>query len=406
MPRCSLTYPAFPVLSAREVDPPWWLSGTEEQEAGRNKRGQSQGTIYQRRDGRWEGALTIPGTSGRRKRFYAATEEQAERQLAALVGAVAAGEAIAPEAQAVGDHLAWWLEAIIKPARRASTYRSYEALVRLHRHPTLGHLPLASLTPQHVQAALQRQAAGPPAAKPCAVQRMRDVLRSALKYALRCGLVARNAAALAAPPRYLRPEVRPFTPEEARAFLGASRGGRLAALYAVALALGLTWGDVDLTAGTLQVRQQVQRGDGHLRRCELKPAQRRRTLPLPRSLRVLLVAHRERQRAERHLAGARRRAPIADLVFTTTSGTPLQPRTLVKQSHALGARAGLRRQRFHALRHCCATLLLAQGAWLRVSMETLGHSQIGVPMNTYAQVVPALQHEATARMDAFLYSTR
>ncbi len=83
--------------------------GDRGEAARMNKRGQSQGTIYQRRDGRWEGALTIPGTSGRRKRFYAATEEQAERQLAALVRAVAAGEAIAPESQTVGDYLAWWL---------------------------------------------------------------------------------------------------------------------------------------------------------------------------------------------------------------------------------------------------------------------------------------------------------
>ena len=183
--------------------------------------------------------MTLPGTGGRRKRFYAATEEQAERQLAALAGAIATGEAIAPDAQAVGDYLAWWLEAVVKPSRRASTHRSYESLVRLHLRPTLGHLPLTGLTPQHVQAALHQRAAGPLAGKPCAVQRMRDVLRSALKCALRCGLVARNAAALAEPPPYARPAVCPFTPEEARTFLAAIRGERLEALYAIALALGV-----------------------------------------------------------------------------------------------------------------------------------------------------------------------
>ena len=94
---------------------------------------------------------------------------------------------------------------------------------------------------------------------------------------------------------------------------------------------------------------------------------------------------------------ARWREPIADLVFTTTIGTPLQPRTVVTQFHALVERAGLRRQRFHDLRHCCATLLLAQGVSLRVIMETLGHNQIGVSMNTYAHVIPALREDATAR---------
>ncbi|HET8630635.1 MAG TPA: tyrosine-type recombinase/integrase [Thermomicrobiales bacterium] len=118
----------------------------------------------------------------------------------------------------------------------------------------------------------------------------------------------------------------------------------------------------------------------------------------------MLGAHRERQRAERHLAGARWHEPIADLVFTTTIGTPLQPRTVAEPFHALVARAGLRRQRFHDPRHCCATLLLVQGVSPRVIMETLGHNQIGVTLHTYTHVVPALHQEATARMEAFLRS--
>lgn len=376
------------------------------------KRAHNQGTVYRRHDGRWEGAVTLPGTGGRRKRFYAATEAQAARQLATLVAAVAHGETISTEARTVGDYLAWWLEAIVRPARRTSTHRSYESLIRLHLLPTLGHVPLASLTPRQVQAALAERAVGLLAGKPCTGQRLRDTLRSALKHALRCGLVARNAADLAEPPRYARPEVRPFTPEEARAFLAAVRGARLEALYAVALAhglrqgeaLGLTWDDVDLAAGTIHIRLQLQRIDRQLRRRDLKTPQSRRTLPVPPTLLALLVAHRERQREERDRAGARWREPIADLVFTTTIGTPLQPRGVVTQFHALVARAGLRRQRFHDLRHCCATLLLAQGVSLRVIMETLGHNQIGVTMNTYAHVIPALREDATARMEAFLQS--
>jgi integrase len=65
-------------------------------------------------------------------------------------------------------------------------------------------------------------------------------------------------------------------------------------------------------------------------------------------------------------------------------------------------RAGVRRIRLHDLRHTCATLLLAQGVAPRVVMETLGHSQIGVTMNTYAHVLPVLQKDAADRMDAAL----
>jgi integrase len=58
--------------------------------------------------------------------------------------------------------------------------------------------------------------------------------------------------------------------------------------------------------------------------------------------------------------------------------------------------------RLHDLRHSCATLLLAQGVNPRVVMETLGHSQVSLTLNTYSHVLPALQHDAAARMNAIL----
>ena len=66
------------------------------------------------------------------------------------------------------------------------------------------------------------------------------------------------------------------------------------------------------------------------------------------------------------------------------------------------ATAGLRRQRFHDLRHAAASLLLAQGASLREIMEVLGRSQIALTANLYTHLTPAMKKEAAARMDAVL----
>ncbi len=68
------------------------------------------------------------------------------------------------------------------------------------------------------------------------------------------------------------------------------------------------------------------------------------------------------------------------------------------------ADAGLPRQRFHDLRHCCASLMLAQNVPARVVMETLGHSQISLTMNTYSHVMPAMQRDAADLLDALLAS--
>jgi len=89
------------------------------------------------------------------------------------------------------------------------------------------------------------------------------------------------------------------------------------------------------------------------------------------------------------------------LVFTTPTGRPLHGTNVTRTFQQPLAKAALRRQRFHDLRHSCASLLLAQGVHPRVVMETLGHSQIGLTMNTYSHVLPPLQRAAVS-MDEVL----
>ena len=165
--------------------------------------------------------------------------------------------------QTVAQYMDRWLADVAKPTVRASTYKSYESYVRLHIKPALGHHSLAKLAPQHVQAFLNSKSAA--GLSPRTVQYIRAILRRAIGQAMKWGLVARNVAALVDLPRSRRAEVRPLTPELARAFLDAAKGDRLEALYAVAVALGLRqddalglrWADVDLGGGTLRVRHAL-----------------------------------------------------------------------------------------------------------------------------------------------------
>ena len=90
------------------------------------------------------------------------------------------------------------------------------------------------------------------------------------------------------------------------------------------------------------------------------------------------------------------------LVFTTDTGRPLDGRNVTRLFKAILRQAELPDIRYHDLRHTAATLLLAQGVDPRTIMETLGHSQISMTLDTYAHVVPALQREAAAKMDAIL----
>ncbi len=75
-------------------------------------------------------------------------------------------------------------------------------------------------------------------------------------------------------------------------------------------------------------------------------------------------------------------------------GGPLEPRNVNRSWYAVRTRAGLDSVRLHDLRHSCASFLLAAGASPRTVMKTLGHSQIGLTMNTYTHVLPEIERAA------------
>ena len=84
----------------------------------------------------------------------------------------------------------------------------------------------------------------------------------------------------------------------------------------------------------------------------------------------------------------------AGYVFTTAQGGPIDPTNLTRAFTTLLRKAGLRRIRFHDLRHSTATLLLEQGVELVVIKELLGHAHIGVTATVYAHVRLRLQRDA------------
>ena len=91
-----------------------------------------------------------------------------------------------------------------------------------------------------------------------------------------------------------------------------------------------------------------------------------------------------------------------DLVFTTSIGTPLEPTNLRRDFDALIVKAGVRRIRFHDLRHTCAYLLMAQGVSPRVVMDMLGHSTLSVTMDLYSHVMPSALLDASRAIDIAL----
>lgn len=396
----------------------------------KRKRGNAEGSIYHMQDGRWRAALMVgwkTDVNGKRVRdrvlFTANTRHEVAEDLANALRDRSRGINIKPKKQTVGDFLAAWLENTVTPSVRPKTYRSYEQMVRNHLSktvpleewkdkkldavPGLKDVPLSKLTLQVVQRFFnEKLKAGN---SPALVRYLRTVLRIALNEAVKGDLLQRNPAALATPPKVEKREITPFTAEQAGRFLKAAAGHRLESLFTVGLAVGLRsgecsalrWEDVNLETGAVAVKHTLQRLKKHgLVLMPPKSEKSRRTVQLPASCIGSLKAHRERQQAERALAGSAWQE--TGHIFTSTIGTPIDDRKILKEFNALVEAAKLPKQRFHDLRHACISLLRAQGVPDKVIAEIVGHSDIRLTQNVYQHVYQEAKTEAAAKMDALL----
>jgi integrase len=374
------------------------------------RRRKGHGSIWRRPDGHWVGAVTIRTPLGRpaRRYFYAATQREAHARVLEALRVLEAGGTLGDDRLTIGQLLAQWLEHV-RPTVRPRTWRSYEGIVRVHLAPTLGHLRLRHLRPDHVERLLGEQHDAGLSPRTCAY--LRVVLRCALNLAVKWQLVSRNAAALANPPRLARPQIPALTPDQARHFLTflQSRQHRLYPLVAVAVScglrqgeiLGLRWQDLDLARGRLCVTHALERVGRGWRLVEPKSMTSRRTIHLPEPLVAILRAHRRAQLEQRLAAGARWQEH--DFVFTARHGQPLEGCKLNATVKALLRDAGLPVLHFHALRRSAATLLLAQGVPARTVAEILGHSDVRLTLNTYAHVVEPLHQDAADRVAKVLF---
>ncbi|MFG3480310.1 tyrosine-type recombinase/integrase [Streptomyces sp. NPDC047980] len=388
-------------------------------------RANGEGTIYQRKDGRWEAAGYVLASDGTRKRVrvYGSTRREAADKLAEKIADSNRGLPVATADSTVGDYLTYWLGSVAVHRLRENTHTRYTACVRLHLIPGLGTKKIARLTAKDVRTFLDRLrttcrcctqgldterqaccAIGECCQKqlsPSSLIYVHSVLKSALEHAVREDELPRNVARNVKTTTNRPRRFKPLTATEARRFLNAARADRLHSLYELALRtglrkgelLGLYWEDLDLNAGTASIRHSLQRTrTGGLTHLPTKTRASERRIALPTECIHSLKKHKERQDRERETAGSA--WSDGGHVFTTPVGRPLDPANLTRRFRTFLDRAGLRRIRFHDLRHSTATLLLEQGVDLVVIKELLGHAHIGVTAGVYAHVRLRLQRQA------------
>ena len=367
------------------------------------KRANGEGSVYQQKsDGRWVAKIPLP--NGTYKRYYFKTQREASRKHRETMAEVLRGSPLPDGRQRVAQFLTDWLEGV-RPSLRATTYKRYHLDVR-RINATLGRMYLADLTPQVIQQFLNDLYAQGLSAR--SVVHCRAVLRVALAQAESWNLIGRNPASekRVKTPRVQSRAAPEITPAGAMAIVDAFRDHPLEGLVITAIVtglregelLGMRWEDVDLDAGVLKVRHQLQRIDGQRLLTEPKSEMGRRAIPVPPFVVEALRKLRVRQLEERMIAGPRWQD--TGHVFTSRVGTLLDASNVLHRFQRRLADAGIPRMTIHDLRHAAGALMEALAIPPRTRMEYLGHSQISLTMNTYTRSSLDLKREVADRMDA------
>lgn len=379
-----------------------------------SKRANGEGTVYQRTDGRWTGAVSYADpTTGRKKRHavYGTSQKDALAKLKAAQKRLDEGAPVKDAKETLAAYVEHWIGTTLAASdRKSSTKALYAGLARTHLTPApLGALPLDRLKASDVEAFVHRKRTEGKASS--TVRQIYTILRAILDTAVRDELVAKNHAAAVKRPAVERNEARYLTKAEVAGLVEAFAQDRLRAFFLLLLgtglrrgeALALSWTDVDLDAGHLRVRGTLSRVDGNLTVTEPKTKKSVRTLPIPAPVIAELRAHRVRQVEERLRAGSL--WTDTGFVFVSHVGTPMDPRNALRALTAATKRAGLEDVGLHTLRHSAASALITAGVHMKVVQELLGHSSYAITADVYAHVGVDQQKDAADKLaEAFGWS--
>ncbi len=386
-------------------------------------RANREGDPWQRGDGRWTVRVWPPkGTIDRKPRYvYGKTRREVIAKRRDLEVKLGRGLPSDPD-QTVGDYFHRWLGTTLPQYVAAgemaeSTMDSYrdnavKHIVPEHGEPTLWHIKLTELSAPAVRE-WQKQLAQKPGGR--ARRKLRDgetelpppaplslrtvaycraILHKAVEDALRdeaAGL-EKNVVSLVKPPRKRQKRARPTVPpEHVGKLLVAMSDDRLWCYWFLAFALGfrrgeglgMEWGDLDFAKRTWTPQHSMQRlrlepdeatgrRRGHLVSKELKTEASTSAIPLPARAIDALQQWRRDQRKTRMTARYWR--DDLDLVFTTRTGSALEPRGINRAWERLCEKAEVPVVRLHDLRHACASYLLHAGADLVTVQGYLRHA--------------------------------
>jgi integrase len=290
-----------------------------------------------------------------------------------------------------------WLSDYARVSVKESTYVSYEYLIRFHMNPRFGKQYLHRISAADIQKFVSEKITKEKLS-PKTVINILIPLKEMFKHAVAWGLIKRDPTLYVKRPRVEMEEMDFLNPEEIRLLLD-NVGHEYYTLFLTAVMTGLRrgellalqWGDIDWNSNQISVRRSIFRGKF------INPKSKH-------SIRRIVISPILRQELEQYRLLCRK--SDRELIFTNENGLPLDPDNLIKRGfYPALDRAGLRRIRFHDLRHTYASLLIYQGENIKFIQSQLGHASAKTTLDRYGHLMPNLENDAAWRLDKTVFGS-
>ena len=338
------------------------------------------------------------------------SRKKAKLKLESMPNVLAKRSALPTARLTIGSFLLSWLEEEHKYNIAHSTYKRYRALLVHHINPVINELELQKVIPSDISLVLTRMRES--GQSPRSQQQARALLSVALGEAENKGYITANPVKKVRIPINRVKEIDPLGIEDVKRLLETYKGTYLSSRLHIALlaglrqgeALGLRWQDIDFDSATLEVRNQVQKIDGHLELTGLKTDRSRRVIALTEGSLASLEQHRQIIESMKTVSGDSWQEN--DLVFPHIDGT-FHPAILDYNAWKRCLRlCGIKQRRLHDARHTAATLMYAQGVGIEVISRALGHSSSAITSKLYVHsALKPLQDAALLLNESILRNT-
>lgn len=294
-----------------------------------------------------------------------------------------------------------WLE-MMRNSVEVTTFAAYSMGIKSKINPYFDKrfpaLTLSQLTPKHIQDYYTWEMNVNNVSANTVIHRHANI-RKALQYAFKTGLIDINPADRVERPKKVKYVGSTYNDKELEELFAATKGDllelpiMLAAFYGLRRSevLGLRWDAIDFDKKTITIRHTVTQTnlDGKsviIEKDRTKTKSSYRTLPLVKPFEDALLRKREEQEQNRKLCGRSYDKSHLDYINLNEIGKLITPGFLTQHFPIVLERNGLRKIRFHDLRHSCASLLYAHGVSLKEIQEWLGHSDISTTSNIYTHL--------------------